>query len=169
MKTRLIIISAIFMIAGQFAGHAQRHGNGKPDQEQMILAATDRMVKELALEGSTAADFSELYKAYLTEKFALMNEYRATREQSHSEQASEQIVRIFEQRQKGIELEQKQLVLDIQYCEKFNTILDSRQILKIYQRQNNFGRPQGGQRPYGRPSGMRENGMHGMADEWNEQ
>ena len=97
--------------------------------------------------------------------------------QQNEESAAEQIVKNFERRQKMIELEQKQLALDIQYCEKFNKVLNPKQILKLYEMQNSFGRFQGGQggnggRPQmrgyqgGRPGGQ---GWPGTSDDWNEQ
>ena len=198
MKTRLIIaIMAFCMIAGQFTISAQNHGQqGMPDPEQMVQFAADRMAKELALDDATTAQFVEVYKAYLTDKFALMRELRGMRGQNpqgqnaengghrgrrnevqNEESAAEQIVRSFERRQKMIELEQKQLALDIQYCEKFNKVLNPKQILKRYESQNSFGRPQGGQygpnsgRPQargyqgGRPGGQ---GWPATSEDWNE-
>lgn len=197
MKTRLIIaIMAFCMIAGQFTISAQNHGQqGMPDPEQMVQFAADRMAKELALDDETTAQFIEVYKAYMTDKFALMREYRGMRgprpqgesaengerkgrHQSvqNEESAAEQIIKGFERRQKMIELEQKQLALDIQYCEKFNKVLNPKQILKLYESQNNFGRPQGGQgfngpRPQarnfqgGRPGGQ---GWPATSEDWNE-
>ena len=137
MKTRLIIaIMAFCMIAGQFTISAQNHGQqGMPDPEQMVQFAADRMAKELALDDATTAQFVEVYKAYLTDKFALMRELRGMRGQNpqgqnaengghrgrrnevqNEESAAEQIVRSIECRQKMIELEQKQLALYIQHC-----------------------------------------------------
>lgn len=194
MKTRLIIAMAICMIAGQLTINAQNYGQGRPDPQQMVQFAADRMAKELALDDETTKQFSEIYKTYITEKFALMSEYRGMRGQrqenaesgrghrnanvqQNEESAAEQIVRNFERRQKMIELEQKQLALDIQYCEKFNKVLNPKQILKLYEMQNNFGRPQGGQgynggRPQARNfQGGRSGGQGwpGTSDDWNEQ
>lgn len=126
MKTRLVIALAICMIAGQFTSNAQGYGQGGFDPEQIIQFATDRMSKELALDDATTAQFAEIYKAYLTDKFALMRELRGMRDQNpqgqnaengghrgrrnevqNEESAAEQIVRSFERRQKMIELEQK--------------------------------------------------------------
>lgn len=196
MKTRLVIALAICMLAGQFSINAQNYGHGRPDPEQMVQFAADRMAKELALDDETTKQFTEIYKTYLTDKFALMREYREMRgnnpqeqtadnggqrgrknEVQNEESAAEQIVRSFERRQKMIELEQKQLTLDIQYCEKFNKVLNPKQILKLYEMQNSFGRFQGGQgNNGGRPQmrgyqGGRSGGQDwpGTSDDWNEQ
>lgn len=195
MKTRLVIALAICMIAGQFTINAQNYGQGRPDPEQMAQFAADRMAKELALDDETTKQFTELYKTYISDKFALMSQYRGMRGQQqenaangergrrgnnvqqNEESAAEQIVKNFERRQKMIELEQKQLALDIQYCEKFNKVLNPKQILKLYEIQNSFGRFQGGQggnggRPQmrgyqgGRPGGQ---SWPGTSDDWNEQ
>ena len=81
MKTRLIIAMTICMIAGQLTINAQNYGQGRPDPQQMVQFAADRMAKELALDDETTKQFSEIYKTYITEKFALMSEYRGMRGQ----------------------------------------------------------------------------------------
>lgn len=189
MRRILLTILAICMFAGYYTINAQSQRQGRPDPEQMTQFAVDRMAKELALDDATTAKFAEVYKAYLNDKFALMREYRdlrgedsrnqdvsGGRERRHETQnedsAAEQIVKSFERRQKAIEMEQKQLALDIQYCEKFNKVLNPKQILKLYERQNNFGRPQtSGQRPQPRgPQGGRPGGQSwpSTSNDWNE-
>ncbi len=178
MKTRLIFAFAAFILAGWLNINAQAPQQGRPDPQQMVQMAADRMAKELALDDETTVAFTEIYKAYLTEKFALMSELRGMRgdfqpqpeaekgerrgrkgqqggpdKAQNEESAAEQIVKGFERRQKMIEIEQKQLALDIVYCDKFNKVLNPKQILKIYERQNRFGQPQGGQ--MGGPNGGR--------------
>lgn len=189
MKRITLIIFAICIFAGQHTINAQSQGHKRPDPEQMTQFAVDRMAKELALDDATTAKFAEVYKAYLNDKFALMREYRDLRgedsrnqdvsgergrrhETQNEDSAAEQIVKSFERRQKAIEMEQKQLALDIQYCEKFNKVLNPKQILKLYERQNNFGRPQtSGQRPQPRgPQGGRPGGQSwpSTSNDWNE-
>jgi hypothetical protein len=170
MKTRLIFAFAAFILAGWLNINAQAPQQGRPDTQQILQMAVDRMAKELALDDQTTVVFTEIYKAYLTEKFAIMSELRGLRgsaprqpeadrgerkgrkghqEESanvqNEESAAEQIVKGFERRQKMIEIEQKQLALDIVYCDKFNKVLNPKQILKIYERMNRFGQPFGGQ------------------------
>lgn len=171
MKRLTFIIIAICMIAGQMSVNAQNHGQNRPDPEKMVQMAADRMAKELALDDETTAKFTELYKAYLTDRFALMRDSRGMREPKeqgqNEESAAEQIVKNFERRQKMIELEQKQLNLDIQYCEKFNKILNPKQILKLYDRQNYFGRPMSEHRPQGdRPQGRSFQGGRPRGNDW---
>lgn len=191
MKRIIITFFTICILAGQYTIQAQNYGQGRPDPEQMTQFAVDRMVKELALDDAATAKFAEVYKAYLTDKFALMREYRGVRgegprnqetnsgerrgrkeEAQNEESAAEQIVKNFERRQKQIEMEQKMLALDIRYCEKFNQVLNPKQILKLYERQNNFGRPQADGQRYpqrgpqgGRPGGQ---GWPGSSNDWSE-
>ena len=184
MKTRLILALAAFILAGWLNINAQAPQQGRPDAQQIVQMAADRMAKELALDDRTTVAFTEIYKAYLTEKFAIMSELRGLRDSAprqpeaergerkgrkghqgepdkvhNEESAAEQIVKGFERRQKMIEIEQKQLALDIVYCDKFNKILNPKQILKIYERHSRFGQGFGGQqggRPQfqgGRPGG----------------
>lgn len=199
MKRLVIIVIALCTLAG--AANAQRprqgagQGQGMPDPAQMVQMASDMMAKELALDDETTAKFKEVYTAYMTEKMALMREAAQLRRMNaqtdaadgeemkprknvaqNEESAAEQIVKIFERKQKEIEIEQKQLALDIQYCEKFNQVLNPKQILKIYQSQNRFGRGQMGQnhpyggRPQGRTQGSRSGGQSWpeTSDQWME-
>lgn len=153
MKRIAIISILLCLIGSQVSITAQNQRPKRPDPEQLTQSAAEKMAKELALDDETTRKFSEVYKAYLTEKSAIMQGYRGLRDQNpqelNDESAAEKIVKGFERRQKQIEIEQKLLNLDIQYCEKFNKVLNPKQILRIYER------PGIGNRPHNGPNGGR--------------
>lgn len=162
MKTRLILTIAMAMMLVQNTTVAQEQTRGKerPTPEQMAQMKADRIAAELALDDKTSEKFKETYKAYMTDKAAIRNEFKSEKGQKGMSDAD-----IEKSILDGFDKKQKNLDLDRKYYDKFRKFMGPRLIQKMYrleshqgQRQkahapSHSGKPQGGQqnRPQGRP------------------
>jgi len=133
--------------------NAQNDNDRSARRQEMQTRMTERLVKDLKLEGEKKTQFEAIYKRYLEELAATRTEQNRDREADRSkkdltdEEATAKLNEVFAR--EAEQIQQQQLRLDIQkkYCAEFSSVLTPQQLLRVFQQQqgNRQGNRQGGQ------------------------
>ena len=175
MKKLVVMTLALLMAA---AGFAQKPQGEKVhlSREQIVEIQCSRLINELELDDATADRFTMLFKDYKNEIFAVKQKYHPKKEGKVENEEEEFARKTDAEVEKAIldRFAESREIIDIReaYYAKFKTILNPRQIEKIYRQEkksqngmrneqmNRGGMPgpggPGGPRPGGfRPDGQR--------------
>jgi len=111
---------------------------GQDDQTlKKIESARIALITErLELTPEQAEKFWPLYREYSSQREGLRKEFmearRAVKSEKMTEEESKQLI------DKGLELKERQLLLERVYSEKFTTVITSRQILLLRRAEDDF-------------------------------
>ncbi len=175
MKRFAITIMAL-LLALNFAAAQPQEGGKRPDKEKMTKMQIKRIVKGLALDNSTAEEFTKIYTAYkdecnkVTEKYPVLPPMDFDEEgNKKSKKGEEPMLPTDEEIEKqilnGFARERALLDLKEKYYKEFCKILSPQQIQKMYQLENPARqRVPNGNMTQGRPGGFPGGGpgMGGM-------
>lgn len=158
MKKHIILTAMAALLFGAIATANAQDNDRDARRQEMRTRQTERLVKDLKLEGEKKSQFEAIYERYLDELTALHPQQNRDADSDRSkkeltdEQATAKLNEVFARQAEQIQ--QQQLRLDIQkkYCAEFSSILTPQQLLRVFQQQ---GGRQGGQ------NGMRQGGQGG--------
>ena len=173
---RLAITIMAMLLALSFATAQPQEGSKRPDKEKMTKMQIKRIVKGLALDNSTAEEFTRIYTAYkgecnkVTEKYPVVlpagfDEGAPKKAKKGEEAALPTDEEVEKQILDGFTRERALLDLKVQYYKEFCKILTPQQIQKMYQLENPMRqRMPNGNMPGGGPGGFPGGGpgMGGM-------
>ena len=109
----------------------------EPDGMRKIEAARIALITErLELTPEQAEKFWPLYREYSGQREVIRKEFMEARREVKAEGMSEEESRKL--LAKGLELKERQLLLEKAYAEKFNTVITSRQILLLRKAEDDF-------------------------------
>lgn len=159
MKRNIVLVALAALLMGAVSTVNAQEDNGRDARRQEFQARqTERLVKDLKLEGEKKTQFEAVYKRYQEELAATRQQTRQrdeddTKKELTDEEATAKVNEIFTRQEEQIQ--QQQLRLDIQkkYCAEFSTILTPQQLVRVFQQ------PQGN-RQSGR-SGFQQGGRGG--------
>lgn len=126
-------------------------------RQEMQTRQTERLIKDLKLDGEKKTQFETIYKRYLEELAATRPQQTRDRENERTkkdlseEEATAKLNEIFSRQAEQVQ--QQQLRLDIQkkYCAELSSVLTPQQLLIVFQQQNaRQGNRQGGPQQGGR-------------------
>lgn len=152
MKRKVMYLMLALLIGGQMSVLAQnqlkKNDKRKYTPEQLMEQQTNQMTEALMLDDATAAKFVPVYKKYLKELNDCRMKYRKPKNAQPAAAGTELTPKPLptdEEVEKMItdRFEKCRLILDIRekYYKEFKKILSPRQILKVYQtEQNNMGK-----------------------------
>lgn len=152
MKRKVFYLMLALLIGGQVSVLAQnqqkKNNKRKFTPEQLMERQTNQMMEALMLDDETAAKFAPVYKDYLKELNDCRMKYRKPKSAKPATNGTELIPKPLptdEEVEKMItdRFEKCRQILDIRekYYKEFKKILSPRQILKVYQtEQNNMGK-----------------------------
>ena len=112
---------AMMLVQNTTVAQEQTRGKERPTPEQMAQMKADRIAAELALDDKTSEKFKETYKAYMTDKAAIRNEFKSEKGQKGMSDAD-----IEKSILDGFDKKQKNLDLDRKYYEKFRKFMGPR-------------------------------------------
>ncbi len=168
MKKFLFVVAAALMVCSSAMAQRQRMTDEERAQRraEMLKSQTERMSKDLKLEGETKTEFEKIYAEYMGELTAVMEQDQQRRgreeevkaEKMTDEECYEKIKENLEQQEKQIEQSQKRLDITKKYMAQMMTMLTPQQLYKVFgQRQRGWG----GQMPNGGFGGGRGQGGFG--------
>ena len=141
MKKYIVLtVLAAFLFGAISTISAQNDNDRSARRQEMQTRMTERLVKDLKLEGEKKTQFETIYKRYLEELAATRNQKDLT-----DEEATAKLNEVFAR--EAEQIQQQQLRLDIQkkYCAEFSSVLTPQQLLRVFQQGNRMGNRQGGQ------------------------
>lgn len=162
MKKNIIITAMVAFLFGAITTISAQDGNDRAARRQeMQTRMTERLVKDLKLEGEKKTQFESIYKRYLEELTATYTQpnrdqdAERTKKDLTDEEATAKLNEVFARQAEQIQ--QQQLRLDIQkkYCAEFSSILTPQQLLQVFQQPqgNRQGNRQGGRGNFNGPRG----------------
>ena len=146
----MILTAVVAFLLSTICVNAQDNRDRDSRRQEMQTRQTERLVKDLKLEGEKKTQFETIYKRYLEELAATRTEQNRERDDEKKdltdEEATAKLNEVFARQAEQIQ--QQQLRLDIQkkYCAEFSAILTPQQLLRVFQQ----GGRQGGNRQGGR-------------------
>lgn len=171
------MFAVALMICGTASAQRQRMTDEERAQRraEMVKTQTERMAKDLGLDGEAKTAFMDTYSKYMTELMDVQGQEQPRRnrdEETKAEKMSDEecyakIKESLEQQEKQIEQSQKRLDITKKYMAEFMTTLTPQQLYKVFgQRQRGgFGGGQpggwGGQRGQGGFGGGQRGGFGG--------
>jgi Spy/CpxP family protein refolding chaperone len=152
MKKIIILTAVAAFLLSTVSVNAQDRNDRDSRRQEMQARQTERIVKDLKLEGEKKTQFEAIYKRYMEELAATRTGQNRERDDEKKdltdEEATAKLNEVFARQAEQIQ--QQQLRLDIQkkYCAELSAILTPQQLLQVFQQQG--GGRQGGGRQGGR-------------------
>lgn len=154
MKKYIVLtVLAAFLFGAISTISAQNDNDRSARRQEMQTRMTERLIKDLKLEGEKKTQFETIYKRYLEELAATRTQQNRERNADRNqkdltdEEATAKLNEVFAR--EAEQIQQQQLRLDIQkkYCAEFSSVLTPQQLLRVFQQQqgNRQGNRQGGQ------------------------
>ena len=157
MKKQIILTALVAFLFGAISTANAQNDDRDARRQEMQARMTERLVRDLKLEGEKKTQFETIYKRYQDELAATRTQQNRERENDRNqnltdEEATAKLNEVFARQAEQIQ--QQQLRLDIQkkYCAEFSGILTPQQLLQVFQPMQG-GQRQGGQRQGGRGFG----------------
>ena len=161
-KIFLVALITCLSVSATLADAQENQKPARPTPEQMMQYRAQSLAADLSLDDKTSKQFVKIYVEYLTAKKALWS--RPEKKQGNNnpqpvkkdaakkpgpapkqhklppvmtdESAAKSVENQFEKRQNKINMEQKLLDLDKEYKEKFEKVLNPKQLKKFYELKN---------------------------------
>lgn len=149
MKKILFVMAVALMACGSAMAQRQQMTQEQREQRraEMVKAQTERMSKELKVEGDAKTAFEESYTKYMNELNATMDmdqQRRGRDEETRAEKMTDEecyakIKESLEQQEKQVEQSQKRLEITKKYMAEMMTILTPQQLYKVFGQRQRMG------------------------------
>lgn len=184
MKTKLFALIAFSIFNFQFSmSEAQAQRSNSQDMQnrraEMVEQRAERLAKDFELKGDKKEKFVSLYKDYQKELMGTQQQERQRFDRNGEgnndkkmtdEQAQKMLDNYFDRQEQQIKRQQERLEVERKYLAKFQELLTTPQLAKLFVQQRNMqrnqqrpGGPQGGYGPRG-GQGQRQGGFGGRPE-----
>jgi Spy/CpxP family protein refolding chaperone len=166
MKKTIILTALVAFLFGTI-NTISAHDDSR--RQEFMARQTERLVKNLKLDGDKKTQFEAIYKRYQEELAATRQQQARQRDDDNNknlsdEEATAKLTEIFARQAEQIQQQQRRLDIQQKYCAELSAILTPQQLLQVFQPQGRQGgrQGQGGRGGFG--GGSRGGGFGGGGD-----
>ena len=164
---KTIILTAL--VAFLFGSISTINAQDDSRRQEFMARQTERLVRDLKLDGEKKTQFEAIYKRYQDELASTRQQQARQRDDDNSknlsdEEATAKLTEIFARQAEQIQQQQRRLDIQQKYCAELSAILTPQQLLQVFQPQGRQGgrQGQGGRGGFG--GGPRGGGFGGGGD-----